>query len=286
MKKIVVISGKGGTGKTMVTGALSDLMGKKVIVDCDVDAANLHLLLKPRLKERYAFVGGKKASIDKSLCTQCGLCHSLCRFDAVKLDGNAFSIDSLNCEGCGLCFHACPLHAITMKDHVDGEWFISETVYGSFVHAKLGIGEGNSGKLVSLIRQKAEEIAVQEKADWLLIDGSPGIGCPVIAATVNTDLAIVVTEPTLSGIHDFQRVFQLLEQLKIPVKVIINKYDLNTENAQKIEKFCSSKQLGGVLKLPYAKEVPLAIMHGIPITQYASDSPVVRALHNFVVNEI
>ncbi|MFH1334562.1 MAG: ATP-binding protein [Pseudomonadota bacterium] len=286
MKKVVVISGKGGTGKTMVTGALSDLMGKKVIVDCDVDAANLHLLLKPHLKERYAFVGGKKASIDESLCTQCGLCHSLCRFDAVKLDGNVFSIDSLNCEGCGLCFHACPLHAITMKDHVDGEWFISETVYGSFVHAKLGIGEGNSGKLVSLIRQKAEEIAVQEKADWLLIDGPPGIGCPVIAATVNTDLAIVVTEPTLSGIHDFQRVFQLLEQLKIPVKVIINKYDLNTENTQKIEKFCSSKQLGGVLKLPYAKEVPLAIMQGMPITQYASDSPVVRALYNFVVNEI
>ncbi|NWF52770.1 MAG: 4Fe-4S binding protein, partial [Nitrospirae bacterium] len=206
MKQIVVISGKGGTGKTILTASFASLAKNKVMADCDVDAADLHLLLQPEIKERHEFRSGVTATIDKELCQGCGECISVCRFNAISED---FTVDPISCEGCTICSYVCPAGAIKLEENISGEWFVSETKYGPFVHAKLGIAEENSGKLVSVVRQKAKEIAEKENLDYVIIDGPPGIGCPVIASLANVDLAMIVTEPTLSGIHDMERVAQV-----------------------------------------------------------------------------
>ncbi|MGB3113344.1 MAG: ATP-binding protein, partial [Candidatus Omnitrophota bacterium] len=232
MKQIVVISGKGGTGKTVLTASLAALAKNKVMADCDVDAADLHLLLKPSIKERHEFKSGATAFIDKRLCTECGRCVAVCRFDAVSED---YAIDPVACEGCGFCYYACPVNAIKMQENATGEWYISDTRFGPLVHAKLGIGEENSGKLVTLVRQKAKEIAEKQRFDWVIIDGSPGIGCPVIASLSGVDFALVVTEPTLSGLHDADRVIKVARHFNIPVKVVINKYDLNVDMTNRIK---------------------------------------------------
>ena len=206
MKEIVIISGKGGTGKTVITAAFATLAKNKIMADCDVDAANLHLLLNPKIKEHHKFTSGVTAIIDKSKCINCGKCKKHCRFDAVS---DELIIDSVFCEGCALCKHVCPVNAINLEKNISGQWFISSTKYGDLVHAKLGIAEENSGKLVTLIRQKAKELAVLKKADYLILDGPPGIGCPVIASTIGATLAIAVLEPSLSGVHDFKRLMSL-----------------------------------------------------------------------------
>ncbi len=193
MKQIVVISGKGGTGKTVITASLAALARSKVMADCDVDAADLHLLLNPKIKEKHEFRSGKTAIIDKKLCQQCGKCIAACRFNAISED---FTVDPVSCEGCGFCSHICPAEAIEMRENISGEWFISDTRFGPLVHARLGIAEENSGKLVTLVRQKAKESAENRGLDWVIIDGAPGIGCPVIASLSGVDCALVVTEPT------------------------------------------------------------------------------------------
>lgn len=268
MKQIVIISGKGGTGKTVLTASFASLAKNKVMVDCDVDAADLHLLLHPVVKERFEFRSGQTARIDKTRCCECGKCIDMCRFDAI---GRDFVIDPISCEGCGLCNRICEYEAIVMEENISGEWFISDTRYGPFVHAKLGIAEDNSGKLVSRIRQAAKEIAEKENKSYILIDGPPGIGCPVIASITDTDLALIITEPTLSGIHDMLRIIDTTGHFQIPVKVVINKYDLNQENSGKIEHICGSNNIEIVGRIPFSAKVPRSLVQTVPFVEYAED---------------
>ncbi len=265
MKQIVIISGKGGTGKTVITGAFAALAGNKVIADCDVDAADLHLLLNPEIKERHIFKSGLLAHIDKNLCTKCGKCIEVCRFDALDSD---FTVDPISCEGCAFCSFICPVGAINMKENVSGEWFISDTRFGPLVHAKLGIAQENSGKLVSLVRQKAKEIAEKGNYDWVIVDGSPGIGCPVIASLTGVDCALVVTEPTLSGLHDADRVIGVARHFGIQVKMLINKYDLNLNVTEKIEKYCLDNGIQLIGKIQFDKSVVKAMISGKTIVEY------------------
>jgi len=266
MKQIVVISGKGGTGKTVVTGSFAALAKNKVMVDCDVDAADLHLLLHPTIKERHEFRSGQTAVIDKKLCKKCGECISVCRFGVIKPD---FSIESFSCEGCALCSHICPHGAIRMEENIAGEWFVSDTKYGPFVHAKLGIAEENSGKLVAKIRQVAKELAERRALDYVIIDGPPGIGCPVIASLSGVDCALIVTEPTLSGLHDAQRVMEVAKHFNIPVKLVVNKYDLNLVMTDKIEAFCLKQGVPVIGKIVFDKTVVKALVAGETIVEYA-----------------
>ncbi len=265
MKQIVVISGKGGTGKTVVTGSLAALAKNKAMVDCDVDAADLHLLLHPDVKERHEFRSGYTAVIDGKACRQCAKCSAVCRFGAIKRD---FTIEPFSCEGCGLCGQVCPYKAIRMEENIAGEWFVSDTRYGPFVHAKLGIAEENSGKLVSKIRQVAKDMAETGGLDYVIVDGPPGIGCPVIASLSGVDVALVVTEPTLSGLHDARRVIEVAGHFKVPVKLAVNKYDLNPEMSGKIEEFCKERDIPVVGRIPFDKTVVRALVAGKIIVEY------------------
>jgi len=266
MKQIVVISGKGGTGKTVVTGSFATLAKNKVMVDCDVDAADLHLLLHPEVKERHEFRSGQTAVIDKKLCKECGECASVCRFGAIRSD---YTIERFSCEGCALCSHICPHGAIRMEENIAGEWFVSDTQHGPFVHAKLGIAEENSGKLVAKIRQIAKELAEKQVLDYVIIDGPPGIGCPVIASLSGVDCALIVTEPTLSGLHDAQRVMELAKHFNISVKLVVNKYDLNLAMTEKIEEFCRTQGVPVIGKIAFDKTVVKALVAGKTIIDYA-----------------
>lgn len=268
MKQIVVISGKGGTGKTVLTASFASLAKNKVMADCDVDAADLHLLLQPEIKERHEFRSGVTATIDKELCQACGECISVCRFNAISGD---FTIDPISCEGCTICSYVCPVGAIKLEENLSGEWFVSETKYGPFVHAKLGIAEENSGKLVSVVRQKAKEIAEKENLDYVIIDGPPGIGCPVIASLANVDLAMIVTEPTLSGIHDMERVALVSKHFKVTTKVVINKFDINQENTEEIKKICQKENIEVVAQLPFSQKVSESIVQGVPLVEFCSN---------------
>jgi MinD superfamily P-loop ATPase len=265
MKQIVIISGKGGTGKTVIAGAFAALAKNKVMADCDVDAADLHLLLQPNIKERHEFKSGQTAIIDKKICQQCGKCIVACRFNAISQN---FIVDPISCEGCAFCSHICPVDAIKMEESISGEWFISETRFGPMVHAKLGIAEENSGKLVSLVRKQAKELAEKNNYDWVIIDGAPGIGCPVIASLSGIDCALVVTEPTLSGLHDAIRVIDLAKHFGVAVKLLINKYDLNTEMSDEIEKYCDKNGISLIGKIEFDKSVVEAMVEGKTILEY------------------
>ena len=265
MKQIVVISGKGGTGKTVLTASFAALAKNAVFADCDVDAADLHLLLKPKIKKRQEFRSGKTARIDKELCQECGKCILACRFNAINID---FKVDAIACEGCAVCSHICPANAINMKENISGEWFVSGTKYGPMVHAKLGIAEENSGKLVSLVRQNAKKIAEQKNKDFVIIDGPPGVGCPVIASLANVDLALIVTEPTLSGIHDMVRVADVTRHFGIQAKVVINKYDINLKNTQDIKKICQGRNIEVLAELPFSKDVNKSLVKGMTIVEF------------------
>ncbi len=268
MRQIVVISGKGGTGKTVITGAFAALAEKKVMADCDVDAADLHLLLKPRIKERHVFKSGVTASINKQLCTQCGKCKQVCRFDAITED---FIVDPVSCEGCAFCSFVCPVKAIQMEENTSGEWFISDTRFGPMVHAKLGVAEENSGKLVAKVRQRAKEIAQKQNLDWVIVDGAPGIGCPVIASITGVDCALVVTEPTLSGLHDAQRVIAVAKHFGVRVKLVVNKYDLNLEMTVKIEEYCRGNNITLLGRVGFNKSVVKAMVEAKTIMEYSDD---------------
>jgi len=268
MKEVVVLSGKGGTGKTSIVGSLAALAKNKVLADCDVDAADLHLLLEPVIKQKHEFWSGQVAVIDEEKCTQCGLCQELCRFKAIE----DFKVDPVSCEGCGFCFHICPAEAVTMKENLSGHWFISDTKYGSLVHARLGIAQENSGKLVALVRQQAKLMAEKEGADCIISDGPPGIGCPVISSLSGASLALLVTEPTLSGIHDLERVLGVCRHFDIPALVCINKYDINQENTRQIESYCSSQGVEVASKIPFDNMVTEAMVQGLPVVEYSDNS--------------
>ena len=266
MKEVVVLSGKGGTGKTSIVGSLAVLAERKVLADCDVDAAVLNLLLSPSERQKGEFWSGQVAHIDEERCTECGLCQELCRFNAIK----DFRVDTVSCEGCGFCSHICPAEAITMKENMSGYWFISDTRYGPLVHARLGIAQENSGKLVAVVRQQAKQIAEQEGKGLIISDGPPGIGCPVISSLSGASLALLVTEPTLSGMHDLDRVLGVCHHFGVPALVCINKYDLNEENTRQIESNCLSQGVEIAGKIPFDNIVTESIVQGIPVVEYSN----------------
>jgi MinD superfamily P-loop ATPase len=267
MKQIAIISGKGGTGKTVLTASFAFLAKNKVMVDCDVDAADLHLLLHPVIKESHEFSGGVTAMIDPEICVQCGKCIEVCRFDAISDD---FVVDPISCEGCRLCSYMCHFEAINMEDNRSGDWFVSDTKYGTLVHAKLGIAEENSGKLVTKVRQVAKEIAEKENQDYIIIDGPPGIGCPVIASLTDVNTAIIVTEPTVSGVHDMQRVLEIASYFKVDTKVVINKYDLNVDKSEEIKLICKEQDIEVAGMIPFSREVSESIVNAQPIVEYTN----------------
>ncbi len=236
-RQIVVLSGKGGTGKTTFAASFAKLLSNKIVIDCDVDAANLYLLLNPSLSEERQFIGGSKAIIDLNNCSMCGLCEELCRFDAIK----NFNIDPISCEGCGLCIKACPSNAIAFEANIAGSFFKGELEDNSiFYYAKLNPGEGNSGKLVSEIKKEAAK-SLSPKTDWIIIDGPPGIGCPVNASLAGSDYVVLIAEPTLSGMHDLKRLIELLNTFKYKHGIVVNKYDLNESITQDIIKYAKEK---------------------------------------------
>ncbi|MFC1958893.1 ATP-binding protein [Chloroflexota bacterium] len=265
MKEVVVLSGKGGTGKTSIVGSFAALAKSKVLVDCDVDAADLHLLLQPAIREKQEFWSGQVAVINGEKCTQCGLCQEHCRFAAIK----DFNVDDISCEGCGFCYNICPAEAITMKENMAGHWFVSDTRYGSLVHARLGIAQENSGKLVALVRQQARQMAEKDGADYIISDGPPGIGCPVISSLSGANLALLVTEPTLSGIHDLERVLGVCHHFGVPALVCINKYDINEENTHQIEHYCLNQGVKVAARIPFDNTVTKAMVAGLPVVEYS-----------------
>lgn len=287
MKQILVISGKGGTGKTILTASFANLAENKVMADSDVDAADLHLILHPKIKEKHEFKGLPKAFINQEKCTGCGECAKVCRYGAVinidvrykmqdtryknKKNNPQFLIDASSCEGCAICMHVCPVDAISMKDTISGEWYISKTKYGPMVHAKLGIAEENSGKLVSVVRQHAKSLAQEKNLDYVIIDGPPGIGCPVIASLSGIDIALIVTEPTLSGIHDMERVISVAKHFGVQVACVINKFDINLDNTKNIESWCQINNVPIIGKIPYDQSVTESIVHGVPLVEYAEN---------------
>jgi len=265
MRQLTVVSGKGGTGKTVLTACFAALAGKKVLVDCDVDAADLHLLLHPKTREDHEFSGGSVAVRDPNRCTGCGKCLSACRFGAIT---ESFDVDEIACEGCGFCVRVCPVDALAMRRCINGEWFVSDTTYGPMVHARLGIAEENSGKLVSLVRKRAREIAQETGADYVIADGPPGIGCPVIAAITGADLVLGVAEPTLSGIHDLKRVAEVSARFGIRMCCVINKHDINRENSDTLENWCRENGVAVVGRIPYDDAVTRAMVAGRTVVEF------------------
>ncbi|MFW6150447.1 MAG: ATP-binding protein [Chloroflexota bacterium] len=273
MNEIVVLSGKGGTGKTSIVGSLAALAENKVLADCDVDAADLHLLLSPTVREEHEFWSGQVAQIDRELCTECGLCQQLCRYDAIR----DFEVDPVSCEGCGFCSRICPVEAIEMKECLSGRWFISDTRFGPLVHARLGIAQENSGKLVALVRERARDIAEQNGYQYVVSDGPPGIGCPVISSLSGAHLAVLVAEPTLSGIHDLERVVGVARHFGVPALVCINKHDLNEQNSAAIEAYCRQEGVPLAARIPFDNAVIESLVRGVPVVEY-STGPVAREI--------
>lgn len=286
MKQLVVISGKGGTGKTVITAAFASLAENKVMADCDVDAADLYILLNPEVIERHGFSGGKTAVINKAKCDNCGTCIAQCRFDAISEE--TFTVDPISCEGCGVCFRICPKGAIKMENNQSGEWYISRTAYGPFVHAKLGIAEENSGKLVAIVRQTAKLIAEKENRNLVIIDGPPGIGCPVISSITGADAVLVVTEPTLSGMHDMSRVLELAGHFKIKSFVAVNKYDLNMHMSDEIEMYCRKNKAIFVGRIPFDPVITEALVNRKNIIEYAKGTAPerVKDIWHVIKNEL
>ncbi len=266
MKTLTVVSGKGGTGKTSIVGSFAALSKNSVFADCDVDAADLSLIMDSQLRESHDFVASQKAQIDADKCIQCDICEEVCHFDAI----HAYRIDRLSCEGCKVCSLVCPKQAITMEDALSGHLFVSDTPYGPLVHAQLEPGEANSGKLVTLVRQTAEKIAEETTRECIIIDGPPGIGCPVIASITGATAALIVTEPTLSGIRDLTRVLSVCQHFNVPTFVCVNRYDLHEGNTKHIEKFCQEKGIELIGKIPCDLNVTRAIVYQIPVVRYAA----------------
>jgi MinD superfamily P-loop ATPase len=275
LKELVVLSGKGGTGKTSIVGSFAALADDKIMADCDVDAADLYLILNPEMLEENEFWSGQIAEINKFKCTHCGLCSDLCRFDAI----HKRKVDSFLCEGCGLCYRVCPEDAITMQENISGNWYVSKTRYGTLVHARLGIAQENSGKLVSVIRNKAREIGKQQNLEYILTDGPPGIGCSVISSLSGSSIALIVTEPTISGLHDMDRILELCRHFNIEALVCVNKHDINEENTMKITQFCHEGNVKVAGYIPYDDIITEAMIHGEPAVKYKRNGTT-RAIEN------
>jgi MinD superfamily P-loop ATPase len=275
LKELIVISGKGGTGKTSLVSAFATLSAEKVLCDADVDAADLHLTMAPDVQERHDFQSGHTAVIDLHKCTGCGICSELCRFEAIKAD---FVVDPTACEGCGVCHHFCPENAVEFPLNTCGQWFISSTRFGPMVHARLGIAQENSGKLVTLVRQEAKKLAENAGLPLIITDGPPGIGCPVIAAIGGASAVLIVTEPTVSGIHDMQRVVTLAAHFKVPAMVSVNKYDLNRAMADKIEAYARQNDLSVLGRIPFDPVFTHAMVQGQTIFEFGGATEAVKSV--------
>lgn len=290
MKEIVIISGKGGTGKTSLAASFAYLARKHaVIADCDVDASDMHLLLDPDFEYKEDYYSGELAFIDQNLCTACGKCQEICRFDAIKMNRGAYQIDPLDCEGCGYCLRICPVEAIGSKQQWVGQLYISHIKSGStMVHAKLGIGADNSGKLVARVKSQAREVAMNKNIELVVVDGSPGIGCPVISSLSGAHFVVLVTEPSVSGLHDLQRVYEVVENFKIPAGCIINKADTYPELTQQIESFLQRKNILHIASFPYDETFTKAMTRGETIVEYMDNglSGMVSESWNRILNHI
>lgn len=275
MKQITILSGKGGTGKTTLTAAFAVLAKKVVVADCDVDAPDLHMLLHPEIIEMQEFKGSKLAVIHEAKCVKCGLCREKCRFDAITED---FNVDPFSCEGCGVCTIICHANAIVLTERISGHAYISKTKFGFMSHAMLTPSEANSGKLVTLVRQNSKILAEKENIDLIIIDGPPGIGCPVIASVTGVDAGLVVAEPTMSGIHDLKRALQLLAYFDVLPFVCVNMHDINMDNTEKIESFCKEKNVEIVGRISFSPEVTEAMVNGKTIIEYSPRSVVAKEI--------
>jgi len=278
MFELVVASGKGGTGKTSLVGALAEVVGAAVLVDCDVDAANLHLIVAHEVREEHKFLSGHRASVDFEKCIACNICSDNCRFNAIRTTpdpdtelGVRISVDPLACEGCALCSRLCPTQAIEMVNVVSGTWFQSQSACGPFLHARLGIAQSNSGRLVSLLRQRAQEVAAEREMSTIIVDGPPGIGCPVIAALTGASYLLIVTEPSLSAIHDMERLADLAAHFKIKTGLCINKFDINETISSKIEQIARDRGLQVHGKIPYDPAFVRAQLQGQSYMKTGSD---------------
>lgn len=280
MKQIAIVSGKGGTGKTSITSAFASIANNTILVDCDVDAADLFLTIQPTILKSVEYEGGKVAVIDESICTNCGICMDLCRFDAISLINDQTTISEFSCDGCKLCEIACPVNAIHLEENMDSRWFESTTRFGPMIHAKLGIGEDNSGKLVTEIRNYAIKKAKEENLETVLIDGPPGIGCPVISTLTGVSLALMVTEPTLSGKHDLLRLIELTKGFKLKSYVMINKFDLNSNISNEIEDLCLNEGIEVLAKVPFNRHFVDAMVNQKTVIEYAPDSELAKMLEN------
>jgi len=283
MKELVIISGKGGTGKTSVTASFAVLADRPVIADCDVDAADLHLVLSPRINERHEFRCGHLAVIRQDDCIRCGTCLAHCRFGAVRGNGKAagdaaFSIDPVGCEGCGVCVRFCPEQAIDFPERLAGVWMVSDTRCGPMVHARLSVAAENSGKLVSTVRREARRIAEEEDRSLIIVDGPPGIGCPVIASLTGATLVLVVTEPTVSGEHDLQRVLSLTRHFNIPTAICVNKWDINPEMTARIENQARNAGARIAGRIRYDRAVTQAQMQERAVVE--TEAPCVADVHS------
>jgi MinD superfamily P-loop ATPase len=280
IREVVVVSGKGGTGKTSVVGALASLLTNRVAADCDVDAANLHMILNPVVLEAKEFIGGKKATIDPSRCTSCGTCRDVCRFQAISED---YVVDHRQCEGCGACYTLCPAGAVEFPSSLAGSCYICKDKYSNpYVYAELLPGEENSGKLVAMVRNEARSLAEKNGTRLVVIDGPPGIGCPVISSMTGSHMAVVVTEPTISGLHDLERIIDLAHFFKCKVGVIVNKSDINLDLCNRIEEYCNSKGVTFLGAIPYDPKITEAQIQATTILDRAPDSQaseVIRIIH-------
>jgi MinD superfamily P-loop ATPase len=277
MRQIVLLSGKGGTGKTTITASFVHLAAqdhKIVIADVDVDASNLDLVLSPEVLETHDFASGVVAKIDPDDCISCDICRQVCRFDAIDIVDDVYTVDKIACDGCAACFYQCPVGAISLEEPVVGRWFKSQTRFGPMVHAHLFAGQENSGKLVTLVKQEARLIALDENREYVIIDGPPGIGCPVISAVSGAHAALIVVEPTVSGIHDLKRALETADHFRVPSAVVINKADINERRAEEIEEFCARNDIQMLGRLPFDTVVTEAMVHRMPVTEYAPERPI------------
>ena len=284
MKQFVILSGKGGTGKTSIAASFAYLAAEgtpqisTVLADADVDAANLELVLAPRKLAQEDFWGGKTAGIDHAACSGCGECVDICRFDAIYVIDDIYKVDPIACEGCAACTYGCPTEAISMTDQIAGEWYRSESRYGPLFHAALHPAQENSGKLVTLIKQHAKLMALDDGRDLVIVDGPPGIGCPVISAASGADLALIVAEPSVAGVHDMRRILQTTEHFGVQPIVCINKADLYAEGSAEIETYCQEHGIEVIGSIPFDLDVTRAMANGDPVTAYEPDGAASEAL--------